>query len=141
MFNFSRKDTEFFDLFVDNAKYFHLGAVLLDDVITDYTYRDKIKIKGSYSTLSSGDDVVIKVGSGRITVKNAIDEDLNISRVSNFEERWFMENEESGNVALGNDELDSILEDKVDIAIDYKFNAETQSKVFDKSIPLTHNKK
>ena len=35
MFNFSRKDTEFFDLFVDNAKYFHLGAVLLDDVIKD----------------------------------------------------------------------------------------------------------
>ena len=35
MFNFSRKDTEFFDLFVNNAKYFHLGAVLLDDVIKD----------------------------------------------------------------------------------------------------------
>ncbi len=35
MFNFSRKDTEFFDLFVENAKYFHLGAVLLDDVIKD----------------------------------------------------------------------------------------------------------
>ncbi|MBR2180105.1 MAG: DUF47 family protein [Selenomonadaceae bacterium] len=35
MFNFSRKDTEFFDLFVDNSKYFHLGAVLLDDVIKD----------------------------------------------------------------------------------------------------------
>ena len=112
-----------------------------NDVITDYTYRDKIKIKGSYSTLSSGDDVVIKVGSGRITVKNAIDEDLNISRASSFEERWFMENEESGNVALGNDELDSILDSKVDIAIDYKFNTETPPKVFAKSIPLTHNKK
>ena len=35
MFNFSRKDTEFFDLFVSNAKYFHLGAVLLDEVIKD----------------------------------------------------------------------------------------------------------
>ena len=35
MFNFSRKDTEFFDLFVNNAKYFHLGAVLLDEIIKD----------------------------------------------------------------------------------------------------------
>lgn len=35
MFNFSRKDTEFFDLFLENAKFFHLGAVLLDEVIKD----------------------------------------------------------------------------------------------------------
>ena len=35
MFNFSRKDTEFFDLFVEHAKFFHLGAELLDDVIKD----------------------------------------------------------------------------------------------------------
>ena len=41
MFNFSRKDTEFFDLFLENAKYFHLGAVLLDEVIKDLN-----KIKG-----------------------------------------------------------------------------------------------
>ncbi len=35
MFNFSRKDTEFFDLFLENAKFFHLGAVLLDEIIKD----------------------------------------------------------------------------------------------------------
>ena len=35
MFNFSRKDTEFFDLFLEDAKFFHLGAVILDDVIKD----------------------------------------------------------------------------------------------------------
>ena len=35
MFNFSKKDLEFFDLFLENAKYFHLGAVLLDEVIKD----------------------------------------------------------------------------------------------------------
>ncbi len=35
VFNFARKDTEFFDLFLENAKFFHLGAVLLDDVIKD----------------------------------------------------------------------------------------------------------
>lgn len=35
MFNFSRKDTEFFDLFTENAKFFHTGAVMLDSVIRD----------------------------------------------------------------------------------------------------------
>ena len=35
MFNFARKDTEFFDLFVENAKFFHLGAVMLDALIKD----------------------------------------------------------------------------------------------------------
>ncbi|MBQ7454095.1 MAG: DUF47 family protein [Selenomonadaceae bacterium] len=35
MFNFSHKDTEFFDLFSENAKFFHLGAVLLDTLIRD----------------------------------------------------------------------------------------------------------
>ena len=35
MFNFSRKDTEFFDLFLKNAQYFHLGAVMLDEIIKD----------------------------------------------------------------------------------------------------------
>ena len=35
MFNLSRKDTEFFDLFLEDAKFFHLGAVMLDDLIKD----------------------------------------------------------------------------------------------------------
>ena len=35
MFNFSRKDNEFFDLFLENAKFFKLGAELLDKVIKD----------------------------------------------------------------------------------------------------------
>ena len=35
MFNFSRKDTEFFDLLLENVKFFHLGAVILDDVMKD----------------------------------------------------------------------------------------------------------
>ena len=35
MFNFSRKDTAFFDMFLENAKFFHLGAVMLDEVIKD----------------------------------------------------------------------------------------------------------
>ena len=35
MFNFSKKDAEFFELFLENAKYFHLGALILDEVIKD----------------------------------------------------------------------------------------------------------
>ena len=35
MFNFSRQDTEYFDLFVENVKVFHQCAVLLDDFIKD----------------------------------------------------------------------------------------------------------
>lgn len=35
MFNFSRKDTEYFELFLKNAEYFHLGAVMLDEIIKD----------------------------------------------------------------------------------------------------------
>ena len=35
MFNFSRKDTEYFELFLTNAQYFHMGAVMLDEIIKD----------------------------------------------------------------------------------------------------------
>ena len=44
MFNFSRKDTEFFDMFVESAQYFHQGAVMMDEVITDHT-KASAKIK------------------------------------------------------------------------------------------------
>ena len=44
MFNFSRKDTEFFDLFVESVKYFHQGAVMMDEVIEDHT-KAAVKIK------------------------------------------------------------------------------------------------
>ncbi len=33
VFNFAKKDTEFFDLFLENAKFFHLGAELLLSLI------------------------------------------------------------------------------------------------------------
>ena len=58
-----------------------------NDVITDYSSSDKIKIvASSYSTLESGDDIVVQVGSGKITLKDAIGEDLNITRSSSFME-------------------------------------------------------
>ena len=37
MFNFKQKDDEFFDLFLESAKFFHQGALVLDEVMTDYT--------------------------------------------------------------------------------------------------------
>lgn len=46
MFNFSKKDKEFFDLFWENAKYFNHGAILLDEIIKDpnkaVEHRDEI---------------------------------------------------------------------------------------------------
>ncbi|MCI6101193.1 MAG: DUF47 family protein [Selenomonas sp.] len=37
MFNFKKKDTEFFDLFVKSAQYFYQGALLMDEVMLDYS--------------------------------------------------------------------------------------------------------
>ena len=44
MFNFQRKNTEFFDLFVKSAECFYRGALVLDEVMLDYTKAaDKMK--------------------------------------------------------------------------------------------------
>ncbi|MBQ8698094.1 MAG: DUF47 family protein [Schwartzia sp.] len=37
MFNFQRKTTEFFDYFVESANCFYRGALMLDEVMLDYT--------------------------------------------------------------------------------------------------------
>lgn len=37
MFNFKKKDNEFFDLFVESAKYFYKGAIMMDEVMLDYS--------------------------------------------------------------------------------------------------------
>lgn len=37
MFNFKQKDDEFFDLFLESAKFFYSGALVLNDVMLDYT--------------------------------------------------------------------------------------------------------
>ena len=37
MFNFKQKDDEFFDLFLESAKFFQKGAFVLDEVMKDYT--------------------------------------------------------------------------------------------------------
>lgn len=44
MFKFSKKDTEFFDLFVESAKYFYEGALMMDEVMLDYSKaEDKLR--------------------------------------------------------------------------------------------------
>ena len=93
-----------------------------NDVITDYTAgQDKIKLtSGSISSSSlSGSDVVLKIGTGSIKVKNAKDKSITVvdsagkstSQVygtssSNYEERWFIEDNN-----FSTDEISSILQD------------------------------
>ena len=44
MFNFQHKNTEFFECFVESAKCFYRGALMLDEVMLDYTRAaDKMK--------------------------------------------------------------------------------------------------
>ncbi len=37
MFKFKQKDGEFFDLFVESARFFHSGALIMDEVMADYS--------------------------------------------------------------------------------------------------------
>ena len=91
-----------------------------NDVITDYTTQDKLRITGSYSTLTSGNDVVVKVGSGRMTLKNAKGVKLNIIKASKYEERWFTEDD----INFTTSEVSSILKSDNLISNDYKLNTE-----------------
>lgn len=42
MFNFKHKDEEFFNLFVDSANYFNKGAVIMNEVMRDYSKADSM---------------------------------------------------------------------------------------------------
>ena len=74
-----------------------------NDVITDYTAgQDKIKITGSYSSKVSGKDVIFKVGSGTLTVKNGKGKKISVngktktyskSVTSNTSALWFAEDD------------------------------------------------
>ncbi|MBR2180148.1 MAG: hypothetical protein IJ862_07135 [Selenomonadaceae bacterium] len=78
-----------------------------NDVITDYNANDdKLRITGSYSTVTSGNDVIVNVGSGSITLKNANGKKLNITKVSNYDERWFLEDDDY----IDSTQLDSIMQ-------------------------------
>ena len=44
MFKFKQKDSEIFDLFVESAQYFYQGALMMDEVMLDYSKAaDKVK--------------------------------------------------------------------------------------------------
>ena len=89
-------------------------------------------------------DVVISVASSKLTLKNAADKKLNITgkvaatSKSFIEERWFLDNAEC---VMLNSELDSIIEDKTDIAVDYKFDDEKQFQQDLKILSNAYNKK
>ena len=85
-----------------------------NDVITGYDSSNKIQISGSsYSTQASGSDMIIKVGSGKMTLKNARYSSVNITTTSkNFiEEHWFTEDNN-----FNTDDIMSILSTTSDYA-------------------------
>ena len=97
-----------------------------DDTISGYGSSDTLKISGSYSTQTSGSsDILINVGSGSILLKNAKSKAITINNSKSFEERWFLENDQ---LIMDNGQLDSILNNKSDNAVDYKFTDEDNPK-------------
>ncbi len=89
-----------------------------NDIITDFKSKDTLKISGSWETVVSGDDVIVTVGSGKITLQGASSETINIientskSYVELFEDDNFL-----------NDDLVSIIDKKSDIINDTSFNS------------------
>lgn len=75
------------------------------DVINGFTKYDKIEITGSnYSTITSGDDIIIKVGNGSITLKDAKDIDLNINGTFDSNTSWqTIHNSNSNTIVYGGD--------------------------------------
>ena len=109
-----------------------------NDVITDYTAQDKLMITGSYSTLTSGNDVIITVGTGKITLKGANDTTLNINNASGYEERWFTEDDNN----YLSSEVNTILKSEnliSNVNGIYNLNIESQSAQPDNIISMTYN--
>ena len=78
-----------------------------NDVIEGFTGYDKIEITGdSYSTITSGDDIIIKVGNGSIILKDARanDIDLNIDGTFDSNTDWqTINNSNSNTIVYGGD--------------------------------------
>lgn len=54
-----------------------------NDTVYGYNFNDKIQIiNGLYTTTTSGNDIIINVGNGKITLKNAKDKRLNITTIT-----------------------------------------------------------
>ena len=115
-----------------------------NDIINGYASTDTINISGSYySTQASGSDVIIKVGSGKMTLKNARYETLNIKTSSRYfiEEHWFTEDKNF--TSTSKDDLNSILNDSSSdyklISTDYKFSIEDKFTQGNKIPSVTQN--
>ena len=106
-----------------------------NDVITDYTAKqDKIKLTSGTISSSSikGSDVVLKIGSGSITIKNGKNKSITVvdsnnkstSKVygissKNYIEKFWFENDDS----VADDEITAITQQN--ITYDDKFNNAT----------------
>ncbi|MBR1730426.1 MAG: hypothetical protein IJ728_12990, partial [Selenomonadaceae bacterium] len=111
-----------------------------NDTITDYSSQDKIVLGVSdYSTQISGNDKIIKVGSNKITLKDAKSVKLNITTSANYEERWFIDDSED---KIQNDELETIIDDKNNlIGDDLNFNDQFNSQEKITSLTYSQTKK
>ncbi|MBR3457341.1 MAG: DUF47 domain-containing protein [Selenomonadaceae bacterium] len=70
MFNFTHKDNEFFDLFVESARYFYQGALMMDEVMLDYSKAgEKVKdiIKLEHQADEVNDRIIDKLNMTFIT--------------------------------------------------------------------------
>lgn len=56
MFNFKHKDEEFFELFINSAEFFNQGAVLMNEVMKDYSIAE-VKMKEIIDLEHDADDI------------------------------------------------------------------------------------
>lgn len=56
MFSFKHKDEEFFELFINSAEFFHQGAVLMNEVMKDYS-KAEAKMKEIIDLEHDADDI------------------------------------------------------------------------------------
>ena len=70
MFKFNQKDTEFFDLFVESARYFYNGALMMDEVMLDYSKAtDKVReiVELEHEADAVNDKIIDKLNTTFIT--------------------------------------------------------------------------
>ncbi|SEH44369.1 MULTISPECIES: DUF47 domain-containing protein [unclassified Selenomonas] len=70
MFKFNQKDTEYFDLFVESARYFYNGALMMDEVMLDYSKAtDKVReiVELEHEADAVNDKIIDKLNTTFIT--------------------------------------------------------------------------
>ena len=81
-----------------------------DDYIYGFNEDDTLKISGSYSTTTSGNNVIVQVGSGKITLDGAAGKSLNIvsSGVTVEPEAEYIFNKKANSLVAGGSGADTI---------------------------------